>query len=359
LFITFLHTLGLVLSALNPSENWDLVGEGFLVFLANHIKKDGLPLMQPTIACYLCHAGSLLKSKFLITSTDTFYSRLSDPMKGLIKRDDIVFGPRRLRMKIALTYPIILEIITFAYKLFDPSIAIFIKMAILFGFLLGLRPGDYADLVKPQNGHRILAYQVYFLFHLQQDPIAICDRHLFPRGAKPLFLLVLPDNSKSAQCGDAPMRGLARNPDESPDAPDFVIDFFDFVMDDAHCPDKLQRIFSRCPTTNLRGAIVAAIKAAGSALGLPPHLMHLHGVRPAIVLHLSEFSNADQDRAGGWNRDRKEIGGRMPYLRQTLAWATRVVAALYCTTHTVISKWIATALRGPPRALISRPHTIE
>ena len=347
------------LSDLSPTEHWDLVGEGLLVFLANHLKKDGQPLMQPTIASYLCHAASLLKSKFLISSTDLFYSRLSDPMKGLIKRDGIIYGPRRLRMKIALTYPIILAIISTAYQLFHPSIAIYIEMAILFGFFLGLRPGDYADLSKPQNGHRILAYQVYFLFDLLKDPIAVCDRHLFPRGAEPLFLLVLPDNSKSAQCGDAPMRGLARNPSDSPDKPDFVMSFFHFITDDLHCPGKYQRIFGRCPTSNLRGSIVAAIKSAGASLGLPPHLMHLHGVRPAIVLHLSEFSNADQDLAGGWNRDRKAIGGRMPYLRQTLAWATRVVAALYSTTHTVISKWIATAQAGPPRAPISRPHSID
>jgi hypothetical protein len=355
----FLHTLGLILSDLSPSEHWDLVGEGFLVFLANYLKRDGLPLLQTTIACYLTHAASLLKSKFLILTTDLFYSRLSDPMKGLIKRDSIIYGPRRLRMKIALTYPIILQIITIAYKLYHPSIAIFIKMAILFGFLLGLRPGDYADLLKPQNGHRILAYQVYFLFDLQKDPIAACDRHLFPRCVKPLFLLVLPDNSKNAQCGDAPMRGLARNPSTEPDAPDFVIDFFDFICDDLHNPDKFQRIFSRCPIRDLRGAIVTAIKAAALVLGLPPHLMHLHGVRPAIALHLSEFSNADQDKAGGWNRDKKAIGGRLPYLRQTLEWATRVVSALYSTTHTVICKWIATALAGPPRAPITRPHTID
>ena len=43
---------------------------------------------------------------------------------------------------------------------------------------------------------------------------------------------------------------------------------------------------------------------------------------PCASQHLAAHSDADQDYAGGWNRKRKEIGGRLPYLRPALACVT-------------------------------------
>jgi len=153
------------------------------------------------------------------------------------------------------------------------------------------------------------------------------------------------------------MRGLAANPDTSPDAFCGVRHFFNFITKDENTPGKFDRLFSKCPNgRNLRTSIVKAIKAAAAILSLPPHLMHLHGVRAGIVEHLADFSDADQDLAGGWNRRRKEVAGRMPYLRPTLAWATRVTTALHSMAQSRISAWVSTAMAGPPRAPITRPH---
>ena len=358
MFVAFLLTLGLALSTLSQHCDWSLVGEGFMVFLADHLKSDGVPLMQQTMACYLTHAGSLLKSRLLIFSTELFLSRTGDMMKGIIKRDAILKGPRRLRMKASLTLPVILVIIQCAQRMYDQKLAEYIKWCILFGFFMGLRPGDFADLSKPQNGHRMLGYQVYFLFDLDSEPISICDKHLFPHN-RPLFVLALPDNSKSAQCGEAPMRAVARNPSTDPNDLCFVQGFFDFMVKDENTPSRFQRVFGRCPIRGLREAVQACIKAAATVLNLPPHTMTLHGIRPAIAQHLADHSDADQDYAGGWNRKRKEIGGRLPYLRPALAWALRVTVALHDTKlKSPLARWIATAMAGPARAPITRRHEV-
>ena len=261
-------------------------------------------------------------------------------------------------MKASLTLPIIFTIIQCAQKMYNERLALYVKWCILFGFFLGLRPGDFADLSKPQNGHRILAYQVYFLFSLDSEPISIHNKHLFPN-KHPLFILVLPDNSKSAQCGEAPMRAVARNPSTEPGAFCFVQGFFDFIILDENTPAQHERVFSRCPIIGLRQAVQACIKAAATVLNLPPHTMTLHGIRPAIAQHLADHSDADQDYAGGWNRKRKEIGGRLPYLRPALAWALRVTAALHnMDIKSPLSRWIATALAGPARTPITRRHEV-
>ena len=351
-------TLGLVLETLSLNHDWSLVGQGFLVFLANYVKRDGLPLMHQTVACYMTHAGSLLKSRFLIFSTELLLSRTGDMMKGIAKRDSILKGPRRLRLKTALTLPIIMVIVQCAQRICYPRLALFVQWCILFGFFLGLRPGDFADLIKPQNGHRMLGYQVYFLFHLDCDPIPIHLKHTFPN-RHPLFILALPDSSKSAQLGNAPMRAVARNPSTVPGAFCFVQGFFDFIVDDENTPSQLQRVFGRCPEQGLRAALQKCIKAAATVLCLPPHTMTLHGIRPALCQHLADHSDADQDYAGGWNRKRKEIGGRLPYLRPALDWALRVTAALHdVTIKSPLARWIATAMAGPARATPVRPHEV-
>ena len=350
--------LGLALSTLSPHYDWSLVGEGFMVFLADYLKSDGTPLMQQTIACYLTHAGSLLKSHLLIFSTDLFLSRVGDMMKGIIKRDIILKGPRRLRAKTALTLPIIMIIIQCAQRMFHARLAEFIGWCILFGFFLGLRPGDFADLTKPQNGHRMLGYQVYFLFDLGSDPIPIYLKHTFPN-RHPLFILALPDCSKAAQLGNAPMRAVARNPSTVPGTFCFVQGFFDFITKDENTPLQFQRVFGRCPTQDLRTELQKCIKASATVLNLPPHTMTLHGIRPALCLHLADHSDADQDYAGGWNRKRKEIGGRLPYLRPALAWALRVTVALHdITLKSPLARWIATAMAGPARAPPTRRHEV-
>ena len=279
-------------------------------------------------------------------------------MKGIIKRDALLKGPRRLRMKTSLTLPIIMVIIQCAQRMYNQRLAEFVKWCILFGFFLGLRPGDFADLSKAQNGHRMLGYQVYFLFDLDCDPIPIHLKHTFPN-KRPLFLLALPDNSKSAQCGEAPMRAVARNPSTEPGAFCFVQGFFDFITKDENTPAEKERVFSRCPILGLREAVQACIKCAATVLHLPPHTMTLHGIRPAIVEHLADHSNADQDYAGGWNRKRKEIGGRMPYLRPALGWALRVTVALHdVNLKSPLARWIATAMAGPARPPITRRHEV-
>jgi len=329
-----------------------------MVFLADYVKSDGLPLMQQTVACYMTHAGSLLKGRMLIFATDLFLSRTADMMKGLCKRDAILKGPRRQRMKTALTLPIIMVIVRCAQRMYEPRLALFVKWCILFGFFLGLRPGDFADLSKPQNGHRMLGYQVYFLFNLDSDPIPLHQKHLFPN-KRPLFVLALPDGSKSAQLGMAPMRAVARNPSPDPDQFCFVQGFFDFITMDANTPSQFMRVFDRCPIRGLRDALQACIKAAATVLNLPPHTMTLHGIRPAICQHLADHSNADQDYAGGWNQNRKEIGGRLPYLRPALDWALRVTAALHnMAIKSPLARWIATAMAGPCRAPIARRHEV-
>jgi len=327
-----------------------------MVFLAEYLKNDGQPLMHQTVSCYMTHAGSLLKSRMLLYSTDLFLSRIGDMMKGLIKRDAILKGPRRLRMKTSLTLPIIMIIIQCAQRMYEARLADFIKWNILFGFFLGLRPGDFADLTKPQNGHRMLCYQIYFLFDLDCDPIPLHLKHTFPN-RHPLFVLALPDGSKSAQLGNAPMRAVARNPSTVPGAFCFVQGFFDFIVDDANTPSQFERVFDRCPIRGLRAALQACIKAAACVLNLPPHTMTLHGIRPALCQHLADHSDADQDYAGGWNRKRKEIGGRLPYLRPALSWALRVTVALHdVTLKSPLSRWIATAMAGPARAPPAHRH---
>jgi len=205
----------------------------------------------------------------------------------------------------------------------------------------------------------MLGYQVYFLFDLDEDPISICDKHRFPRSKRPLFLLALPDNSKADQCGEAPMRACARNPSLDPHAFCFVYGFFDFIIKDENTPGHDDRVFSRCPTTQLRAAVQSCIKASASILNLPPHTLTLHGIRPAILQHLVDHSDADQNLAGGWNRKRKEIGGRMPYLRPALGWALRVTEALHnANLKSPLSRWIATAMAGPARAPITYRHEI-
>jgi len=329
-----------------------------MVFLADYLKSDGTPLMQQTVACYLTHAGSLLKSRLLIFSTELFLSRVGDMMKGLIKRDSILKGPRRHRVKTSLTLPIIMIIIECAQRMYDARLAEFVKWCILFGFFLGLRPGDFADLTKAQNGHRMLGYQVYFLFHLDADPIPIYLKHTFPN-KHPLFILALPDGSKSAQLGNAPMRAVARNPSTVPGAFCFVQGFFDFIIKDENTPSQFQRVFDRCPIRGLRDALQKCIKAAATVLNLPPHTMTLHGIRPALCEHLADHSDADQDYAGGWNRRRKEIGGRLSYLRPALAWALRVTVALHdVTLKSPLARWIATAMAGPARAPPTRRHEV-
>jgi len=306
--------------------------------------------MYQTVTCYLTHAGSLLKQHMLIFSTELFLSRTGDMLKGIAKRDAILKGPLRLRVKIGLTLPIIMVIIQCAQRMYNARLAEFVKWCILFGFFLGLRPGDFADLTKAQNGHRMLGHQIYFLFHLDCDPIPIHLKHTFPN-KHPLFVLALPDGAKSSQLGNAPMRAVARNPSTVPGAFCFVQGFFDFIVKDENTPAQLQRVFDRSPIRGLRDALQACIKAAATVLNLPPHAMTLHGIRPALCMHLANHSDADQDYAGGWNRKRKEIGGRLPYLRPALDWALRVTAALHdVTLKSPLARWIATAMAGPARA---------
>ena len=329
-----------------------------MVFLANYIKRDGLPLMHQTISCYLTHAGSLLKGHLLIFSTDLFLSRVGDMLKGIAKRDNILKGPLRQRVKIGLTLPIIMVIVQCAQRMYNARLAEFVKWCILFGFFLGLRPGDFADLTKAQNGHRMLGYQVYFLFHLDSDPIPIHLKQTFPN-KHPLFILALPDGSKAAQLGNAPMRAVARNPSTVPGAFCFVQGFFDFITKDENTPSQYQRVFDRCPIRGLRDALQACIKAAATVLNLPPHAMTLHGIRPAICMHLANHSDADQNYAGGWSLKRKEIGGRLPYLRPALDWALRVTVALHdVMLKSPLTRWIATAMAGPARPPPTRRHEI-
>jgi len=363
-----LLSIGLAFAALAPWTKWDLVGEGFLVYLADHLKDDGTPLKQRTIASYMTHATALLKYHGLIHSTDLFYSRLPDIMKGLCKRDIIFFGPPRLRLRVSITLPIIKLIVAIAYQMFPHHIAWFIDAAIHVGYFFGLRPGDYIVLDGPQNGHRTMGYQLYFVFgNVKNDPISLADRHLFPPGARPILAIITSDTSKACQFAGAPMRGLARHADNSPGTFQGIDHLFDFFTDNNNYPGKSPngldlRLFGRFPTShNLQTVTKMCFKAAARQLNLPPHLMHVVGVRPGMCEHLSNFSAADQDYAGGWNsnRYRKEAGGRAPYLRPTIAWAFRVTAALHNMEHTNISRWISTARAGPARDPPTRPHTLE
>ena len=289
----------------------------------------------------MSHACSAIKGRRLFFDSDIFYSRLNGIMQGLVKRDLTYYPPLRLRQKLSITLTILQLIVKKASEHPNPKIGNFLKITAQFGWGFGLRTGDYAELVKPQNGHRFTADVLYYIFDIKKEPICICDWHLFPPNTYPLYMAILPDLAKNSQCGEAPMRAVPANPDTSPGAFCLIRNNFDFFKDSANRPTRGQRIFERFnefTDSNLRSSLVEVLKQVAIENGLPAELMHLHGFRPGTVEQLSGETAADQDAAGGWNHSVKLAGGRLPYIRETvatvIAWANRVCASLYRSDHT-------------------------
>ena len=351
-FDRFLAIAGTSIDNLAPGSPWPLVGEGFLVHLADHTKRDGDPLKSSAIASYMSHACSALAGNNLFTNTETFYEKTHHIFKGLIKRDALYFPPHRCSEKLALALKMILEIDTAAQRHSDPRTGAFFSMAAQFGFFLGLRPGDYAELSEPQNGHRLHLDCLYLIFDAAAPPIHILDRHLFPPNKTPKYVAILPDFAKNAQTGGAPMRACPCNPD--PTGFCFPTNVMNFFSDPLNCPTAGERIFSRFPGgINMHAPLTAFLKGVASSLGLPAHLAHLHGFRAGIVEQLANQSDADKDEAGGWNHSKQLLGGRAPYIRTTLAWADRVAADLYNSSITS-SFALQTFIHNTPSSSASR-----
>ena len=335
-FERFLLTRRSCLANLNNHSPWSLIGEGFVIFLSYHTKPDGYPLKSTTIAEYQSHAVSAVQGRSLIFESDEFYFRTHGIMKGLAKRDLIYYPPLRLRQKLSITLTII-DLILAKFSLNpDPHLVNFLKAAVEYGWSLSLRPGNYTELLKENNGHRLTTEVFFFIFDPKAAPINVCDSHLFPPDTEPLYFAILPDFAKNHQCGSAPMRAVPANPDKSPGARCLCRSIFKFFSNPAYCPERGQRIFSKFQlfsTGNIRNMLERLLKDTATENGLPPDLMVLHGFRVGIDEQLSGESDADRDAAGGWTHSTKSIGGRQPYVRMTvpmtIAWADRIARSLY------------------------------
>ena len=329
---------------LSKRSPWDLIGQSFLIFLADYYKKDERPLMSTTIAEYMSHACSFIKSFGFFYSTELFYELTSDISKGLIKRDLIFYPPLRLREKLSISFRILLQLCTATEKIHNKRAASFVSAAMKFGWGLTLRPGDYYELEKEQNGHRICSDILFFIFGPDEAPICIDDWHLMPPGRKPNYIAILPDMGKSKQTGKAPMRACPRNPD--PDGMCIVLDLFEFFSIESNRPTPGDRIFSKFPTElNLRSTLTTHLKEVAVTLGLNPDQMHLHGFRAGCVEQCAGESASDQDALGDWNHSKSKLGGRAPYIRNTLLWADRIAKSLYNLSNASTIeqlKWIHT-----------------
>jgi hypothetical protein len=342
---------GLFASDLSKRSPWDLIGQGFMIYLADYCKKDGCPLMSSTIAEYMSHACSFIKSLGLFYSTELFYDITSDIFKGLIKRDLIFYAPLRLREKLSISFRILQHLCTAADKMPNNIVASFAKAAMKFGWGHTLRPGDYADLDDDQNGHKISSDILFFIFDIEEEPICIDNWHKMPVDRKPSYIAILPDMSKSKQTGKAPMRACPRNPD--PDGMCIVQDLFEFFSIEGNRPAPGGRIFSKFPAEfNLRKTLTALLKQVATELGLNPDQMHLHGFRAGCVEQCAGESASDQDALGDWNHSKSKLGGRAAYIRNTILWADRIARSLFnlSNSSTIAQlKWIHTT---PPSIAI-------
>ncbi len=140
------------------------------------------------------------------------------------------------------------------------------------------------------------------------------------------------------------MRACPRNPD--PDGMCIVLDLFEFFSIESNRPIPCDQIFSKFPTElNLRSILTTHLKEVAVTLGLNPDQMHLHGFRARCVEQCAGESASDQDALGDWNHSKSKLGGRAPYIRNTLLWTDRIAKSLYNLSNASTIeqlKWIHT-----------------
>ena len=308
-----------------------MLGELFVLYLNEHARRppDFHPPQAGTAASYLSAVIYQLTSHDVIQRSDQFRNAgTSQMLAGWAKEEIPRLGALRLRLNIAVSLPILFEMINISHTmhLCDDRRWVSANAALGFtAYFFSFRIGDVAYPHIIQDGRpRMTGDQMVFWFDGITDPVPVSFPQDYPPALRPSCVSILPDFDKANQTGNLPMRARGANPN----ANEFCIVGFLFDFFSLHPPHPGALLFSAIPPTiKLYENLNKCLKATALALGLDPKLLLPRGLRAGAVeqLESNNFDEYDQQKLGGW----RSWEGFSRYKRANFAFARRTATALH------------------------------
>ena len=233
--------------------------------------------------------------------------------------------PKRLLIKIPVTFPVLLEVRTTVNSLFiGPLIAAYMA-AFCLGYALSLRPGEYLE-VRPQVPISHQADGSKAVFWFGDDFYFVTEPSKYPRGKYPDGFSLLLDHTKNDQGGNGGPRSVYANPDHDPEDPDSICCvrvLFDFLSEFPPLPNS--PLLSGLGLQVTSSDINKILKITAIRLGRDPSRLVPHSLRFGALGQIEETDEATQMEQGNW----RSVQGMRTYTRRSVKHAKTIVRMLH------------------------------
>ncbi len=273
----------------------------------------------------------LLDNQYISCRASVRSDRSVDILKGLINLSPTSQIPLRLRCKIPVTYPILLEICSqidlLYFRPLQNRLRLALRAAVCLGYALSLRPQEYlATKSSVSLTHQANSSLCFFWFPLDPKPYSVCFPDRFPMALSPCDFTMFLDFNKNHQKGDSGPRSMSAAPSDAPLC--CLLTLFLYICESPPLPNTplLSGVNSDFPITV--ELIRDILYATATTLQLDPSRLVPHSFRCAALsqmLPFDIFSDLDFQIQGRWST----LTGLRPYAHDSLAHSRKINVALY------------------------------
>jgi len=302
------------------SVDQELIASTFLTYMVEHHN-----VRPRTADSYLSHAvKDMLANREINHPNEVRTPYVRGVLQGL-KRKHQVTEPVRDRVRIPLTYPLLLTGVAKVNAIYPTNrgarLPILAALALAYG--VSLRPGEYLQLSgrnarKPEEMAQVRHAYLWW----GEKPYNVADRHLFPKHAATRFTLMI-DFVKNDPTGKGMPRAIARAPKSSPFCCVTAIENYCRATQLQHNEPLIQLGGEQMRWTVMR----QIMRIIAAAHGLDEDRLVVHSIRYGAPNQLDAcgFDDAAKMIQGGWTT----AAGMRSYVQPAFSHADRVAAALH------------------------------
>jgi hypothetical protein len=289
-----------------------------------------------TIASYVSHASKVLFEGGHISDPNVLQSPRFNLQLAGYKRDDEEIAPKRMTIKIPVTYPVLLEVKSTIIKEFGSiceALVLAYMAAFCLGYALSLRPGEYLRVHPPVPlTHQANSSLAAFWFG--DDIFFVTRPELYPKDRIPDAFSVLIDHTKNDHGGNGGPRAVYANPDYNSADPDSICcvrTLFEFLKKYPPLPES--PLLSGLGTQVSSSDINKILKITADRLGMDGGRMVPHSIRFGGPQQLEEADEETQMAQGNW----RSVQGMKTYTRRSIKHARTVTKMLHAPASCPLS----------------------
>ena len=314
-------------------------------YFADYLRVNFL-CVKGTIASYISHVSKFLYEGAYIIHPSVLQSpRLNLQYAGYLRCDQEE-APKRLTIKIPVSFPILGEIRLTILELFiAPFIAAYLA-AFCLGYALSLRPGEYLEVhPKVPISHQADGSKAVFWFG--DDYYFVTNPEKYPRDQTPDAFSLLLDHTKNDHGGNGGPRSVFVNPDYDPADPDSICCvrvLFEFLSKFPPLPHSplLSGLGSQVTSKDIN----RILKITAIRLGIDPSRLVPHSIRFGGPAQMEECDEATQMEQGNW----RSVQGMRTYTRRSITHARSIARILHAPATCPLSHTIFMYSTGTDQA---------